>query len=50
MEVVVFFFLVLFIPPLFFHPAVHTEGRDFPFLYIFGALMLGAFAQAHQVV
>jgi hypothetical protein len=51
MEAVVFLFLIVLLPPLFLHPAVfHTAGRDFLFLSIFGAAILGGLGQAHQNV
>ena len=52
MEGFVFLALILFIPPLLFHPIVfHTEGTESSaFFCIFGALMFGAFADAHRVV
>lgn len=51
MEAVVFLFLIVLIPPMFLHPVIfHTEGRDFLFLSIFGALIVGGFGHAHQNV
>jgi hypothetical protein len=51
MEAVVFLFLIVLIPPILLHSvSFHTEGMDFLFLSMFGALMLGGFSYAHQNV
>lgn len=51
MEAFVVVFSIVLIPPMLLHSApFHTEGMDFLFLSIFGALMLGAFGHAHQIV